>query len=154
MSDIALKLSGDIFDLAIKAGDLEGDEGLETAVAISLFTNRRVSDEELPELTTSKEGWWGDLFPDVPGDKIGSRLWTLKRSKRTTETLRRAEDYAREALQWLIDDGISSSVNAAAEFQDESGVGYWALLISITRPSGNTSKFQVLWDKQMLKRIS
>ena len=35
----------------------------------------------------------------VEGDKVGSRLWLLGRSKRTADTLSRLEEYAREALR-------------------------------------------------------
>lgn len=152
MSDIRLILNEhNVFDLAIEKGDLAGDEGLETAVLISLFTNARVETENLPPFTTNRMGWWGDTTSDVPGDKIGSRLWTLIRSKRTIDVLRKAEDYVREALQWLIDDGVAERVTAEAENADELGVGYWTLFVTITRPSGTSTRYQVLWDKQKLR---
>jgi phage gp46-like protein len=34
------------------------------AIAISLFTDARVTDEELPEGETSKKGWWADALDD------------------------------------------------------------------------------------------
>ena len=60
MTDIALVLKNNCFDINIKDGDLESDKGLETAVAISIFTEKRVTDEELPELETKKRGWLYD----------------------------------------------------------------------------------------------
>lgn len=147
--DIGLFLSDKLFDLQIVNGDLAGDNGLETAISISLFTDRRVSDEELPQLEKDKRGWWGDMFPEIDQDQIGSRLWLLNREKRTLETLRRAEDYAKEALKWLIDDGVASSISALATYDSNK---FLQLAIDITRPSGRTSRFQVLWDEQALKR--
>lgn len=152
MSDIALKIQGQSFNVAILNGDLEQDEGLETAVILSLFTNRRVTDEELPDGTTNKQGYWGDKYAQVNGDKMGSRLWTLERSKRLTETLRRAEDFAKEALQWLIEDGVATSIEASAVFAPGT-TNAWILDIQIQRPPGRTSRYQVLWDKQELKRV-
>lgn len=153
MGDIGIFLDqGFLFDVRIKDGDLESDEGLETAVTISLFTDKRVTDEELPALQESKRGWWGDMFPDVDRDQIGSKLWTLERSKRILETLRLAEDYIREALKWMIEDGIASSVKVTAEFLEGETSGKWAALVEITKPSGRQSKFQVLWDKQKIIR--
>ncbi len=154
MSDISLGRVGDIFDLQISQGDLVFDDGLETAVSISLFTDQRVNDEKLPDGTDDKRGWWGDLVSEVDQDKIGSRLWTLRRAKKIQENLRRAEDYAKESLEWMIEDGIATSVSAVASFRDDLGAGYWDLEVLIKKPEGTTSRFQVLWDKQALKRIS
>lgn len=155
MSDVALKLKEDSsFDIEIANGDLVADEGLETAVAISLFTDRRVTDEQLPQGITEKRGWWGDMFADNDGDQIGSRLWTLQREKKTQELLRLAEDYAREALQWLIEDGVASSIGATAQFTGEAQSRTWEIVVSITRPSGRTSRFEVVWTKQSLKRVA
>lgn len=150
MSDIALKLvTSNCFDLAIKDGDLEFDEGLETAVAISLFTDKRVTDEELPDLETDKRGWWGDMFPEVDQDQIGSRIWTLKRRKRTTEVLRLYEDYSKEALEWMIEDGVANSVTVSASYDENN---FLQGEITIEKPAGNSSRFIVLWDEQKLKR--
>lgn len=153
MSDLGIFLQDNLkFNLQLKDGDFEGDEGLETAVTISLFSDKRVTAEELPAPQTDRKGWWGDMFPDIDQDQIGSKLWTLARSKRVVETLRRTEDYAREALQWLIEDGVASRVTVAAEFQGEISEGRWVLSVIIARPSGEESRFQVLWDKQQVIR--
>lgn len=153
MSDIALKIQGQSFGIALKNGDLEQDDGLETSVILSLFTDRRVTDEELPTGQTNKRGYWADKYSTVDGDKMGSRLWTLARSKRLAETLRRAEDFAKEALAWMIEDGVATSVTATANFV-EGTTNAWSLEIGIQKPSGRTSRYQVLWDKQELKRLS
>lgn len=147
--DIGLFLENKLFDLRIENGDLAGDNGMETAISISLFTDRRVSDEELPPLEKNKRGWWGDMFPEVDQDQIGSRLWLLNREKRTQEVLRRAEDYVKEALKWLIDDGVASSITATATYDENK---FLIIDVGVTRPTGRTSRFQVLWDKQSLKR--
>lgn len=148
MSDIALVIKDNCFDINVKNGDLESDGGLQTAVTISLFTERRVTDEQLPELAESKKGWWGDMFPDIDQDKIGSRLWTLEREKRTTETLRRYEDYSKEALKWLIDDGVASTISVAAAYDAN---GFLQGDIIILKPDGTETRFQVNWDQQELK---
>lgn len=144
MSDIGLFIKDNCWDLELENGDLKNDKGLETAIAISLFTDRRVNDEELPPLQTTKRGWWGDMFPEIDQDQIGSRLWTLERSKRTTETLRLAEDYAREALQWLLEDGVAENFLVNATYDDYR----MNLNIEINKPLGRQSRFSVLWDAQ------
>lgn len=150
MSDVRLSINEDnVFDIAIEDGDLVGDDGLETAVAISIFTDRRVTDEELPYPQTDKKGWWGDMFPEVDQDKIGSRLWLVGREKVTQEVANRAQDYCKEGLQWLIDDGVASSVTAIATYNSFKNL---IIQIEIVKPSGKKSRFQVLWDKQQLVR--
>ena len=82
---------------------------LTRAVTISLFTWRRANpDDDLPG--DLRMGWWGDSFPSVPNDRIGSRLWLLSRAKLTAETVTRAREYAEEALRWLVEDGIAARV--------------------------------------------
>jgi phage gp46-like protein len=152
LSDIGLFLKDNCFDLELENGDLKADNGLETAVSISLFSDRRVSVEELPDLEKSRRGFWGDSYPSVDQDLTGSRLWTLARSKRTIETLRRAEDYAREALAWLIEDGVAETIEVVATFGNTTVAGDWKLDISISRPNGTESRFQVVWDAQEMRR--
>ncbi|WP_016702010.1 phage GP46 family protein [Pseudomonas chlororaphis] len=91
---------------------------LTRAVLISLFTWRRAADDD-PLDDEERFGWWGDSFPTVADDRIGSRLWLLRRVKLTRQTQLDAEFYAREALQWLIDDGHCSAVEIISERLDD-----------------------------------
>lgn len=97
-------------------------EPLVRAVLISLFTWRRANpDDELP--AELRQGWWGDSFPIAPNDRIGSRLWLLSRSKLTDDTVRRAREYAEEALAWLVEDGVMARVDVQAERQGLERLG-------------------------------
>ncbi|WP_419900683.1 phage GP46 family protein [Roseomonas sp. USHLN139] len=97
------------------AGEVTSAPAIETAVKVSLFTDRRAGpDDKLPLGETDPRGWWGELLDDRP---IGSRLWLLRRAKRLPETLRLAEDYIREALAWLIDDGVVVRIDVAASWR-------------------------------------
>lgn len=149
MTDIALILKNNCFDINLLNGDLESDLSLETAVAISLFTEKRVTDEELPDLETDKRGWWGDMYPEIDLDKIGSKLWTLQREKRSLETLKRSEDYAKDALDWMIEDNVSNLIEVSAEYDDNK---FLILNINISRPDQENSRFSVFWDEQKIKR--
>lgn len=117
LADLALVWGRSSADFALIDSDLASDAGLETAVLLSLFTDRRALDDDLPPSgdPSDRRGWWADEFATVEGDKIGSRLWLLDRSVRNVETARRAEEYAREALAWLIEDGVVSSVDVTIE---------------------------------------
>lgn len=151
MSDIGLKIftdkiSGNSYlDIKIGETDIEADEGLETAVLLSLFTDQRVTVEELPTFETDQRGWWGDLLSDITDDKIGSKLWTLKREKTTTETLQRFIDFTREALQWMIDDGVADDVLVDAEYIRR---GFIKVTIEISKPKGLNESFELIWNGQ------
>lgn len=148
MSDIALHLvENRFFDLSIVRKDFELEEGLQTAVTVSLFTDKRASLEELPSEETDRMGWWGDMFPDVPGDQIGSKLWLLRREKQTEEVRRRAKEYAEDALQWLITEKIAQGVNVETEFVER---GFLAIQVSIQQPKGKVVfKYKINWSAEL-----
>lgn len=137
MTDIALEWDPEAgaASVAIENNDLKSDEGLRTAIYLSLFLDARaLPGDVLPEGVEDRRGWWADAVPVVDGDKIGSRLWLLDRSKKTADVLDRAVTYAREALQWLIDDRVCERFDAAAED--------FALVIVVHRPGVDPARFR------------
>jgi phage gp46-like protein len=114
LADLALvwsNVSGNA-DLVTIDDDVASDRGLMTAVILSLFTDRRAEDDDVPPSGDSgdRRGWWADQFASVGGDRIGSRLWLIDRSTLTNETLLKATQYVTEALQWMIDDKVVASI--------------------------------------------
>jgi phage gp46-like protein len=93
--------------------EFQADE-LQQAVLISLFSWAKSHDDD-GVVAPYRQGWWGDTFSNVSGDRIGSRLWLLQREKLTNEAVSRAKSYAEEALQWLVDDSILESFEVYAE---------------------------------------
>lgn len=124
---------------------LDSAEPLVRAVMISLFTWRRANaDDDLPG--DERMGWWGDSYPPVTNDKIGSRLWLLSRAKLIPETPRRAKSYAEEALKWLVADGIAARVVVEVERQ---GLSTLALACRIYRSDGKATvdiRFTDVWS--------
>lgn len=102
------------------------------AVVISLFTWRRAATDD-PVDDDERFGWWGDSYPTIADDRIGSRLWLLRRVKLTADTQRDAEFYAREALQWLLDDQQVLEVEVLTERADSHRLN---LRVILTVPSG------------------
>ncbi|NKF30463.1 hypothetical protein HER21_28755 [Pseudomonas sp. BGM005] len=84
------------------------------AAVISLLTWRRAGVDD-PVDDAELQGWWGDSFPNLVSDRIGSRLWLLRRRSLTEQTARDAVTYARESLQWMLDDGRVTDVAITAE---------------------------------------
>ncbi|WP_312930103.1 phage GP46 family protein [Stutzerimonas nitrititolerans] len=142
--DVALVYDADAkaFDLAIEGGDLVTDSTLETSVLLSLYTDRRaLAEDELPGGGTDRRGWWCDAYSDR---LQGSRLWLLSREKELDQVLRRAEEYASEALAWLIEDGIASSVDVEAIHLRR---GVLQLIVGIQRPAGTVleRRYDYVW---------
>lgn len=150
MNDIGLFLINNCFDISIKDDKIESDDGLETAVAISVFTDRRVTEDDQPFLEKTKRGWWGDLFPDEPNDQIGSRLWLLEREKTTIANLKRAEEFVKQGLDWMIDDGVAQAINTLASYSDTKQL---IIDTEIVKPDGESIRFDINWDAQELRRL-
>lgn len=130
-------------DIEVISGDLAVDSTLKTAVIISLFSDRRAdSTDEIPA-GSSYRGWWAD---SLGTDKFGSKLWLLARAKHTEETRSRAEDYAKQALQWLIDDEIATSVDVKAEWLSQEVL---AIEVIIIKGDGlvETYQFSNIWEE-------
>lgn len=114
---------------------------LPRAVIISLFSWRRANPDDNAQIPM---GWWGDTYPTVTGDRIGSRLWLLGREKITNDVLNRARDYAIEALQWMLDDGVATRIDVDSQ---RSGMDETQLNIVIYQRDGTTwnMRFDEYW---------
>lgn len=133
------------FDIKRSGLLLVTDSTLETAVIISLFTDKRArADDELPGLNDSKRGWWGDALSDIEGDAIGSWLWLLYREKTTDETLNRAREYSLDALQWLLEDRIASNVQVETRYLNQTA-GLMEIDIVVTKLDGSQERYNLLW---------
>lgn len=116
-------------DWLMDGPDLADEDGLETAVLISLFTDRLAdADDVVPgALTTElggppdRRGWWGDMPPDSsasvgPPALTGSRFWLRAGWPANAQTARRVELDAQEALSWMIEGGTAQSVEVTTRW--------------------------------------
>lgn len=139
-----LAIDANITVNGLDSTDISNQESLTRAVIISLFTWRRANPDDIVE--GQKMGYWGDVAePPAANDKIGSRLWLLAREKIVNSTFNRAREYAKEALQWLIDDAVASRVDVVAE---RYGIDGLALICTIYRTDGKavTLRFDNAWE--------
>lgn len=148
MSDLALIWNEASFgaDLSLVGPVLATDDGLVTAVIISLFSDRRArADDALPQAGADRRGWWGDTLA-ADGRETGSRLWLYARSKALVSVLEDVRDAAREALAWLTEDGIASAVDVITERQRRGATDILALGVTIHRPDGPMRlRFDAVW---------
>ncbi len=146
LADLALAWANGAADLVMIDGDLASEDGMETAILLSLGTDRRAEPDDKPPSGDARDrrGWWADKFAAVEGDKFGSRLWLLDRSKNTAENARLADEYAREALAWMIEDRVVTSIDVEIETTANG------LLIGVTphRPGRDPVSFRFahVWD--------
>ena len=136
------------YDLVNDNG-IQQDFTLETAVIMSLFTDARATAEELLVAGLPKDhfgGWWGDSFPEVDGDVLGSKLWLLTRAKRTDATLALGQKYAEESLQWMLDDEVAESVDVTPSWYEVARKGILILAVDIQRPGELEPRWRRVWE--------
>lgn len=156
MADIALQFTD--FkggDLVLSGQDLARDDGLESAVLVSLFTDRRADPEQIRAGDDARDlrGWWGDYNPPVDGDQTGSLLWLLGREKQTRETLARGRQYAEQALAWMLDDLVARRITVTTEY---GGPGVMHIGVDIERPDATRLRYRYdyEWAAQAAKRAN
>ena len=141
-----------VWDTALSRGDwqqqgavLQSGNDLQTAILISLFTDRIANiDDVINDGTNDPRGWVGDVGEQYP---IGSRLWLLDRAKQTTETLSNAMAYVTEALQWLIDDDVVIRFDITVQWIRASFLG--VQVIAYQHDGTNRAMhFQYAWKGQ------
>lgn len=127
-------------DWQFEAPDLLSDDGPESAVLLSLFTDRLAEeDDPLPDTQGSdRRGWWADT--NAREGPLGSRLWLLAREKQTEEVRQRAELYCREALAWMIEDDAADVITVEALWSERVR-GMLTIEIAIYREA------RLIWTK-------
>ena len=141
--DIKLFQENGFFDIGIENGDFIAEDGFDTAIWVSLFTDAR-ADESQVVLPENRRGWMGNIGSPVEGRQLGGLLWLVEQRRLTQETLNEAIDYARKSLVWIIDDGIAQILKVNGEIVPRHGI---QLEITITTVLGDTSTHYVkLWE--------
>lgn len=139
-TDLAMVEGPDgIFDIGLDEGsrDAATTDGLESAILESLFSDQRAPADLVPD-PMKRRGWICDLVSDIPGDKNGSLLWLYSQSRLDGETAAGVAADARNALQWLIDDGLCNSVAVAITRVDATRTLF--LLVTLGLIQGGVSQ--------------
>lgn len=146
MADLALFFDGQTgyYDNKIAGGDFVSANPLDTSVLVSLFTWARASEEEVEE-NAPKYGWWGDKVDPDNTDSTGSKLYLLRREKITPETIEKAKEYIRQALQWMIEDGVASEININVERNSGNNERVDAIVTIKRGDNLRTMRFNDLW---------
>jgi phage gp46-like protein len=140
-----LKLVADengFYDLAVTNSDFSGTDGLLTAINVSLLTDARADAGNVPD-PSRRRGYVGDILTSELGRSLGSRLWLYSQSRLTDDIINAIRNESRNALLWLIDDGVARSVDVVKI--GKTGVRSLRVEIKITTNDGNNQVYTVLW---------
>jgi phage gp46-like protein len=158
MIDLSLTFNAERFDFDLTLigeppdMDLQGDDGLLTAIIVSLFTDRRANaDDPLPDervgVPSDVRGWWGDhILEEDARDPLGSRLWLLSREKDMDVVVARAQQYTAEAVAWLIRGGHVADLRVRAF---RAAPGYLGIeVLALPAPGGDdqTREWNFVYD--------
>lgn len=148
-SDIDAKLvsTDGLYDVQIgDDGGIETVRSFDTAIIISLFTDRRASASEVAS-AGNRRGWVGNL--DLFGNEFeyGSKIWLYEQSRLTDSIRVEFEDSIRVALQWIVDDQHASNieVNSSLLSGFRSGIAFLVRFF-ITPDVVDTREF-VFWNE-------
>jgi len=129
--DVRLSLSQDGGIIKIRGGQPDMDDGMETAVNISLF---------------SQGDWWGNALAE-DGEQIGSTFLDSLRAPLTNQARLNVIESVRSALSWLTDTGIASSIDVQATIP---GLNRLDISLTIRQPEKAPTIFRytVNWQNQ------
>ena len=121
------------------------DDTLASAVLVSLFSDAPASEDEAERLSLDdRRGWWADALAPADG-AWGSRLWCLDRTKPSAESARQAEERAKEALSWMLADGIANTIDAEAAWVRGASGERLELAVAIRPTPRLVSRYGEFW---------
>ena len=127
--DIKLTPTADGGEITLINGSAETTEGLFTAVYISLLG----------------AAWWGNAISETP-EKLNSELIAIMSEPLTNKARLNTIEAIKDALQWLLDEGIANSIEVEAEIPNPSRLN---LRIIIEEPDRTEDFIYALnWDAQ------
>jgi len=109
------------FDFDIVDGDLGGEDGYDTAIWISLFTDARADSSQVP-IPEYRRGWLGNTVSIVPDRQLGGYLWLVDQRRLVQKTLNESKDYTKKALQPMVDDGICTEITVNGTIVPKTGI--------------------------------
>ena len=130
--DIKLIPTVDGGDLHFVGGQPEIDDGIETAIYISLF---------------SDGGFWANSISDI-AEQLDSEVNAITARGTLTNKFRLdLIEAAKNALQWLLDENVCEEIDVNAFIKNSSII---ILTILLVQPSGDVElKYEINWKNQI-----
>lgn len=129
--DVQIVHTADGGAITFRSGQPDMEQGLATAVYISLFT---------------EPGWWGNALAPTE-EQIGSDCPALESRPLVNKTRQDFEEGARQALAWMVTAGVAKAVSAEAAIV---GINRLDLAARIEEPDGTVTnlRYRVNWQGQ------
>ena len=112
-TDLAAKPDKDgIYDFAIDPDtrDLQLASGMDSALLVSLHTDRRARPDEVAD-PWKRRGWCGDDYDGDPEETWGSGLWLYEQARLNQETVEGVKMEVYQCMSWLLQDKMAQSVD-------------------------------------------
>lgn len=140
------EIDGGAFDIQIGFdGDILTEDFFDTAIIVSVFTDRRANESEVRE-SHMRRGWIGN--EDTPGIEYGSKVWLYEQARITRSTMNDIAGVVKDALQWFVDDAYAVAVQNPVVTLVSGGL---RLEVKLERPNSKVVKrYFDLWHNSGL----
>lgn len=98
------------YDISFTDGDFTLENGLNTAIQMSIFCEQRLEDSEVTPLL--RGGWVGNVLQPIEGYQQGSLIWTKYQSNMNPELKSVIEGYLNDCFLWMLEDAIVKNIEA------------------------------------------
>lgn len=123
-------------------GDLQRDESFDTSINCALLTDGRADNSEVKHIEKQR-GTIVDIFTEK---RNGSKLWLLEQARANLDAKNRARDYAKNALNYLIEKGYVKDIEITSKLT-QNGI---SLTIIFKRLDGVFDKYRYdAWNKSL-----
>lgn len=138
-TDVELNTLEGYHDISFEDGDFKKLKGFDTAIFISLMTDARASQNQVPQ-PEKRRGWIGNLNNPV---ELGSLIWLYEQARLITATVNGVTDQAKKSLQWFIDFSYATDVTVTSSRTRDSILAD----IDIQRADGSVETTRLtLWE--------
>jgi len=138
-------------DFVVSGKDVISDSTFETCVTITLGTDARAADSDvLPAGVTTRRGYWAN---NLLGVNLGCKLWLLGRSKLDNLTVALAKQYVEEGFNWMVSDGIVSSVEVTVSRYNSRQLNFFVVFV---RPDLSEIEFKFFanWESNTIGNLN
>ena len=140
--DLLIQQQDGGFDLVIGEQDFKTVDGMETTVAVLLFTDARAAPEEVPD-PEKRRGWVGNILRST---ELGGMMWLMTQTRNTQEVRTRIVKWVKSSLQPLLDDSIATEIQVNVNKVSSRGIN---LSINIIVKNGESTKYNYWLDTNL-----
>jgi len=146
MQDMKVIETDGRFDISFENGDIAKEDGFDTAILVSWFTDARAP-ANLVAIPEKRRGWIANSVSPIEGVEdrdLGGLLWLTDQRRLTPTTRNATVDFGRKALAWFVEDGLLSRVDVEAITISKLGIRLGAIMTAL---NGKTeSRYFNLWE--------